>query len=423
MAKPTVQTALWRRRWGFETRLWLAGVSLCGLLMFLLGVSRGEFTFAFILLVAVCTSAGLRNEVGRRLLQRHRLRPMQKVVDLTLGEMSPELYRRRTTAVGETVTCRLNRGSSGLRLAREADLLAASLGVREVRVHPHREDQSRVDLLVVRHETLEQPIRPDVVFSRYRPSLHGCLPLGIDEDGDDVVLGLVGHHLLIGGEPGAGKSGSLSVVLAAGALDPDCDMWCFDGKLVELAAWRPVAARVVGADMAEANETLDELRAEMDRRYARLLGLGKRKVEAGDGERTLLVVVDELAFYVANGDKKAAQGFSERLRDVVARARAAGIVVVAATQKPSADLIPSGLRDNFGYRLAHRCSTREASDTILGSGWAAEGISASFIDPRLRGVGYLLAEGGIPRRMRSVHLDDDAIAGVVARVISLRSTA
>ena len=204
------------------------------------------------------------------------------------------------------------------------------------------------------------------------------------------------------------------MVLAGAALDPSCDIWCFDGKQVELAAWEPVARRVIGPDMEEANDALDELRAEMDKRYVSLKAEGRRKVEREDGTRPIIIVIDELAFYVANGDKKAAQGFSERLRDLVARARAAGIAVVAATQKPSVDLIPTALRDNFGYRLAHRCATRDASDTILGSGWATEGISASSIDPRLRGVGYLLAEGGVPRRMRAVHLDDEAIATVVS---------
>jgi S-DNA-T family DNA segregation ATPase FtsK/SpoIIIE len=166
--------------------------------------------------------------------------------------------------------------------------------------------------------------------------------------------------------------------------------------------------------MGEAIAALDDLRGEMDRRYQRLLAAKKRKVVPGDGNRTLLVVIDELAFYVANTDKKAAQGFSERLRDLVARARAAGIVVVAATQKPSSDLIPTALRDNFGYRLAHRCATKDASDTILGAGWSAEEISASSIDPRLRGVGFLIAEGGVPRRIRAMHLGDAAIAAVVA---------
>ena len=84
------------------------------------------------------------------------------------------------------------------------------------------------------------------------------------------------------------------------------------------------------------------------------------------------------------------------LRDVVARGRAAGIVVVAATQKPSVDVVPSSIRDLFGFRLALRCATKDASDTVLGSGWAAQGYSASDINGSTRGVGWLLSEGSVP---------------------------
>jgi antitoxin (DNA-binding transcriptional repressor) of toxin-antitoxin stability system len=335
-----------------------------------------------------------------------------------MAERAPFLGWMGEVPVGEMLVVKVRTGGDVPELQRVAPALAAALSAREVRVRQRDSDASIADILVVRREPLGDVVVRD--FRTERCSLHDFVPLGTDEDGFPVTIGLVGHHLLIGGEPGAGKSGTVSVVLAAAALDKDCDIWCFDGKRVELAAWAPVADHVVGPDMGEAVAALDELRGEMDRRYDRLFQQNKRKVVQGDGTRTLLVVIDELAFYVANADKKQAQAFSERLRDLVARARAAGIVVVAATQKPSADLVPSALRDNFGYRMAHRCATREASDTILGSGWSSEGYSASGIDPRLRGVGYLLAEGGIPRRMRTTHLDDSAIEEVVAEATRRR---
>jgi len=108
------------------------------------------------------------------------------------------------------------------------------------------------------------------------------------------------------------------------------------------------------------------------------------------------------------------------LRDVVARGRAAGIVVVAATQKPASDIVPTSIRDLFGCRLAMRCSTRDASDTVLGAGWSTLSYSASDIDPASRGVGYLLAEGTTPRRMRSFVLDDAHLHYLVRRAEELR---
>jgi hypothetical protein len=407
------------RRWRLEAKV-LATVSF-----FLIW---GEWTFGrfagslivSIGLLGLCALSKRTRRLASRLVARHDLRPTQKRIDWALRRDSPQLFSVQPTPIGEEVRAGVNLGSNCEVLARHAPTMAAALGVREVRVRQRRENAGIAELVVVRTETLERPVRPERFLSQYRPDVFSTVPLGVDEDGRDVVIGLVGHHLLIGGEPGAGKSGTLSVVLAAAARDPGCDLWCFDGKLVELAAWRPVATRVVGSYMSAANEALDEIRAEMDRRYERLLKRGRRKVVPGDGERPIVVVIDELAFYVANGDKKAAGLFSEKLRDLVARARAAGIVVVAATQKPSTELIPSALRDNFGYKLAHRCATRETSDTILGSGWAAQGVSAAEIDPKLRGAGFLLGEEGAPKRMRVMQLDDEDIARLVVEAKSLR---
>ncbi|MDP8927277.1 MAG: FtsK/SpoIIIE domain-containing protein, partial [Actinomycetota bacterium] len=213
---------------------------------------------------------------------------------------------------------------------------------------------------------------------------------------------------------------------AAAALDPEVRLVLLDGKLVELAAWAACADRSVGVDVAEAIEVLNQLRAEMDKRYRQLLAAGKRKVTRDDGLPLWLVVVDELAHYTTcdlkpdKGARKLGDQFSDALRDLVSRGRAAGIIVVAATQKPSHDIVPTALRDLFGFRWALRCSTPHASDTILGAGWASNGYTASDIDPSARGVGLLLQEGGIPTRIRSYHLDDHTIKKIAQRAAWIR---
>jgi DNA segregation ATPase FtsK/SpoIIIE-like protein len=98
------------------------------------------------------------------------------------------------------------------------------------------------------------------------------------------------------------------------------------------------------------------------------------------------------------------------------------MVTVATTQKPSADVVPTYLRDLFGFRWALRCSTPEASDTILGRGWASQGYSAAQIDPTTRGVGLLLQEGGVPVRLRACYLDDLDLAELARRAEGLRAT-
>ena len=159
----------------------------------------------------------------------------------------------------------------------------------------------------------------------------------------------------------------------------------------------------------------------MDDRYRELLARGVRKVRREDGLPLHLVVCDELAFYLTLPDKSQRQEFAELLRDLVARGRAAGVIVCAATQKPGSDVVPTSLRDLFGFRLALRCNTPQASDTILGQGWASAGADASTIPGGQRGVGYLLAEGERPIRVKGFHLGDDDVAAIAERAAARRA--
>jgi S-DNA-T family DNA segregation ATPase FtsK/SpoIIIE len=97
------------------------------------------------------------------------------------------------------------------------------------------------------------------------------------------------------------------------------------------------------------------------------------------------------------------------------------VIVVAATQKPSHEVVPTYVRDLFSYRMAMRCTSPDASDTILGQGWATRGYSAATIDPAQRGVGYLLAEGSVPMRFRAAYFTDEDIAVLAHRAEMLRS--
>ena len=79
------------------------------------------------------------------------------------------------------------------------------------------------------------------------------------------------------------------------------------------------------------------------------------------------------------------------------------------TQRPSVDIIPKSLRDLFGYRAACRCTSAGSSDIILGDGWSGAGFSATDISPVNPGEALLIAEGGIPQRIKAAYLSDDDI--------------
>jgi S-DNA-T family DNA segregation ATPase FtsK/SpoIIIE len=177
----------------------------------------------------------------------------------------------------------------------------------------------------------------------------------------------------------------------------------------------------VGNDITDALTRLRQLQTEMDSRYDLLAAERRRKITQADQVDVIMLVVDEIAYFSATvGDKKTQDEFVRLLRDLVARGRAAGIIVVAATQRPSADIIPTSLRDLFGYRLAFRCTTDISSDIILGYGWAKQGYSAATIAPEDRGVGWLLAEGGTPRRIKAAYLSDADIYLLVDQAASIR---
>ena len=110
------------------------------------------------------------------------------------------------------------------------------------------------------------------------------------------------------------------------------------------------------------------------------------------------------------------------LRDRVARGRAVGIIVVAATQRPSSDIIPTSLRDLFAWRFAGRCTTNSSSDIVLGQGWAQLGWSANTISPNNPGAGLLIAEGGAPQLVKTAYLDDRTCTAIAAYAAQLRYT-
>ncbi|MGW4830349.1 FtsK/SpoIIIE domain-containing protein [Amycolatopsis japonica] len=253
-------------------------------------------------------------------------------------------------------------------------------------------------------------------------SIYDLVHLGIFEDGVLAEIELIYRNILLGGEPGAGKSVALNNIVAHCALCPDVSLWLFDGKQVELGLWRDIADVFVGPDIDMALHRLEQLQSEMDRRYTELKRVRRRKIAKTDPIDVIALVIDELAMYSATmGTKDQQEAFVRLLRDLVARGRAAGIIVVAATQRPSADIIPTSLRDLFGYRLAFRCTTDSSSDIILGRGWATQGFNAATIAPESRGIGYLISEGLQPRRMKSAYLTDAHIYSLVEYARQLRT--
>jgi hypothetical protein len=409
---------LWR------CRLELAIVLGVGLAFALLGRVLGE-PAAMVLIVTVVAGALAFGRSRRALARWLRAAAIRRAwwrawTDCEL----PRVRAGRVTAIpaGELMRVRASRGSSLEHVERRAEELAVCLQAREVRVARDADNAATGTVTLVRRDPLAGRVSvPWPHCDAESLSLWEPIPVGVDELGATVSVSLPERNVLMGGEPGAGKSAALSVLVATAALDASARLWLLDGKLVELSVWAPCAQRLAGPDVDEAIGLLRELREEMEARYRELLARGHRKITRDDELSLHLVACDELAFYLGSEDRKKQREFAELLRDLVARGRAAGVIVCAATQKPASDVVPSALRDLFGFRLALRCNTPQASDTILGQGWASMGHSAASIAPGQRGVGLLLAEDGAPVRMRGFHLGDEDVNALAERAATRRA--
>src|SRR4051812_23725911 len=260
--------ALWGWRWELASvaLLALAHVWLAGLL--------GAVTAAVLLVllvVVVVVAPGSRRWLLRVLLAA-RVRRRWRRAWMDCGLLPVRAGRVRTAPAGELVRVRAARGTSLDALAGRAEEVCACLGLRELRVQRDDDNAATGTVTLVRRDpfaTLATTPWPHVDAQRL--SLWQPVPLGVDQLGQIVTVGLRERNVLLGGEPGAGKSAALSLLVATAALDPDCRLWLLDGKLVELSAWAPCAQRLAGPNVDDAIELLRELRGVMEERYRELL--------------------------------------------------------------------------------------------------------------------------------------------------------
>ena len=162
---------------------------------------------------------------------------------------------------GELVRVRASRGSSLEAVEARAEELAVCLQVREVRIARDADNAATGTVTLVRRDPLAGMVSvPWPHRDAIRLSLWEPIPVGVDELGATVTVSLPERNVLMGGEPGAGKSAALSVLVATAALDPSVRLWLLDGKLVELSVWAPCAQRLAGPDIDEAIALLRDLR-------------------------------------------------------------------------------------------------------------------------------------------------------------------
>ncbi|PSK47986.1 DNA translocase SpoIIIE [Streptomyces sp. 111WW2] len=311
--------------------------------------------------------------------------------------------------------------------------IAGALGVAVQQLHQSRGDrEGRVHLRV----SLALPFTGEPVqgplLAMDRANLWQPIPMGVNLRGESVWTSWVERSGLFGGEPGSGKSAAANDLLLAAALDPTVRLYLADGKAgADITPYEPIAAMFdTNGDPEKLLEILRHIwNVEIPQRRALAKEHGSRKLTAEMAARDprvclAVLLVDEWSSYGAAAEKKTRDELERLLRLIVQQGRALGVITLAATQKPDSDSVPTGIRDILSIRWAMRCLTPQASDTILGQGYASAGHNAQEILKSQRGVGiYMDGEGAEPDLTLSYYYDDDEVELILDRAYKLRAEA
>jgi S-DNA-T family DNA segregation ATPase FtsK/SpoIIIE len=269
-----------------------------------------------------------------------------------------------------------------------------------------------------------------------------ALALGKDIAGNPVVADLGKMpHLLVAGTTGSGKSVAINAMILSllyKAEPKNVRFILIDPKMLELSVYQdiPHLLAPVVTDMKQAANALQWCVAEMDRRYKLMSWLGVRNlsgynhkvadavkhgrvledpaaIESGNPRPLeqlplIVVVIDELADLMMVAGKKV----EELIARLAQKARAAGIHLILATQRPSVDVITGLIKANIPTRIAFQVASRVDSRTILDQSGADALLGAGDML-------YLPAGTGLPQRIHGAFVADHEVHKVVEHLKTL----
>ena len=334
-------------------------------------------------------------------------------------------------------------GVKGNQITNLSKDLARSLSVVSVRVVDVIPGKSVIGLEIP-NETRELVTLGEILNSQEYERIESPLLLGLGKDigGAPVVTELNRMpHLLVAGTTGAGKSVALNAMILSllyKATAREVRLIMIDPKMLELSVYEgiPHLLTPVVTDMKEAANALRWCVAEMERRYKVMATLGvrniggfNRKIKEAEAKRKpildpffqpvnmedkpqpldafpfIVVIIDELADMMMTVGKKV----EELIARLAQKARAAGIHLIVATQRPSVDVITGLIKANIPNRIAFQVSSKVDSRTILDQ-MGAESLLG-------HGDMLFLAPGSnIPERVHGAFVDDHEVHKVVNNI-------
>ncbi|MES5892039.1 DNA translocase FtsK [Bacillus cereus group sp. RP43] len=304
-----------------------------------------------------------------------------------------------------------------------SDDIKLSLAAKDIRIEAPIPGKSAIGIEVPNKESkpvfLREILRSPV-FTKSESPL--TVALGLDISGDPIVTDIRKMpHGLIAGATGSGKSVCINAILTSilyKAKPHEVKLILIDPKMVELAPYNAVPHLVapVITDVKAATAALKWAVEEMERRYELFAHAGARDLTRyntivsgreipGETLPYIVIVIDELAdlMMVAPGDVE------EAICRIAQKARACGIHLLVATQRPSVDVITGLIKSNIPTRIAFTVSSQVDSRTIIDIGGAE----------KLLGRGDMLFLGNgtsKPVRVQGVYVSDDEIERTVDHV-------
>jgi len=310
-----------------------------------------------------------------------------------------------------------------------SDDLALALAAKDIRIEAPIPGKSAVGIEVPNSEIAMVSLR-EVLESKAndRPDAKLLIGLGRDISGDAVLAELNKMpHLLVAGSTGSGKSVCINGIITSvlmRAKPHEVKLMMIDPKMVELNVYNglPHLLAPVVTDPKKASQALKKVVNEMERRYELFSHTGTRNIEgyneiirrnnleeeAKQPELPyIVVIVDELAdlMMVASSDVE------DSITRLSQMARAAGIHLIIATQRPSVDVITGVIKANIPSRIAFSVSSQTDSRTILDMGGAEKLLG--------RGDMLFLPVGASkPVRVQGAFLSDEEVEQTVNFVIA-----